>query len=86
MSTFATAVGLAAAVCPTQPTCRSSRKRGLPARPTTLPQDALAVRLRPRAVGGVCILEEDIVIILANGISLAVLAALLVLKVLQAHS
>ena len=87
MSTFATAIGLAAAVCTTTANLPQLKK----AWTTGLTDDISLKTLLLFGCGLVLwvmygILKEDIVIILANGISLAVLAALLFLKLMQTRS
>ena len=87
MSTFATVIGLAAAVCTTTANLPQLKKAW-----TTGQTDDISLKTLLLFGGGLVlwvvygILKEDIVIILANGISLAVLAALLFLKLMQTRS
>ena len=87
MSTFVTVIGLAAAVCTTTANLPQLKKAW-----TTGQTDDISLKTLLLFGGGLAlwvvygILKEDIVIILANGISLAVLAALLFLKLLQTRS
>jgi MtN3 and saliva related transmembrane protein len=87
MSTFATVIGLAAAVCTTTANLPQLKKAW-----TTGQTDDISLKTLLLFGCGLVlwvvygILKEDIVIILANGISLAVLAALLFLKLLQTRS
>jgi MtN3 and saliva related transmembrane protein len=87
MSTFATVIGLAAAVCTTTANLPQLKKAW-----TTGQTDDISLKTLLLFGCGLAlwvvygILKEDIVIILANGVSLAVLAALLFLKLLQTHS
>jgi MtN3 and saliva related transmembrane protein len=87
MGTFVTVIGLAAAVCTTAANLPQLKKAW-----TTGQTDDLSLKtlllfgcgLMLWVVYGV--LKEDVVIVLANGVSLALLAALLYLKLLQTHS
>jgi MtN3 and saliva related transmembrane protein len=87
MSTFATVIGLAAAVCTTTANLPQLKKAW-----TTGQTDDISLKTLLLFGFGLVlwvlygILKEDIVIILANGISLAVLAALLFLKLMQTRS
>ena len=87
MSTFVTVIGLAAAVCTTTANLPQLKKAW-----TTGQTDDISLKTLLLFGCGLIlwvvygILKEDIVIILANGISLAVLAALLFLKLLQTRS
>jgi MtN3 and saliva related transmembrane protein len=87
MSTFATVIGLAAAVCTTTANLPQLKKAW-----TTGQTDDISLKTLLLFGCGLVlwvmygILKEDIVIILANGISLAVLAALLFLKLMQSRS
>jgi MtN3 and saliva related transmembrane protein len=87
MSTFATVIGLAAAVCTTTANLPQLKKAW-----TTGQTDDISLKTLLLFGCGLVlwvvygILKEDIVIILANGISLAVLAALLYLKLMQTRS
>jgi MtN3 and saliva related transmembrane protein len=87
MSTFATVIGLAAAVCTTTANLPQLKKAW-----TTGQTDDISLKTLLLFGCGLVlwvvygILKEDIVIILANGISLAVPAALLFLKLMQTRS
>jgi MtN3 and saliva related transmembrane protein len=87
MSTFATVIGLAAAVCTTTANLPQLKKAW-----TTGQTDDISLKTLLLFGCGLVlwvvygILKDDIVIILANGISLVVLAALLFLKLLQTRS
>ena len=87
MSTFVTVIGLAAAVCTTTANLPQLKKAW-----TTGQNDDISLKTLLLFGCGLIlwvvygILKEDIVIILANGISLAVLAALLYLKLMQTRS
>jgi MtN3 and saliva related transmembrane protein len=87
MSTFATVVGLAAAVCTTAANLPQLKKAW-----TTGQTDDISLKMLLLLSCGLGlwvvygVLREDIVIILANGISLALLAGLVYLKLLQNRS
>ena len=87
MSTFATVIGLAAAVCTTTANLPQLKKAW-----TTGQTDDISLKTLLLFGCGLVlwvvygILKADIVIILANAISLAVLAALLFLKLMQTRS
>jgi MtN3 and saliva related transmembrane protein len=87
MSTFATVIGLAAAVCTTTANLPQLKKAW-----TTGQTDDISLKTLLLFGCGLVlwvvygILKEDIVIILANGISLGVLAALLFLKLMQTRT
>jgi MtN3 and saliva related transmembrane protein len=87
MSTFATVVGLAAAVCTTAANLPQLKKAW-----TTGQTDDISLKMLLLLSCGLGlwvvygVLREDIVIILANGISLALLAGLVYLKLLQTRS
>ena len=87
MSTFATVIGLAAAVCTTTANLPQLKKAW-----TTGQTDDISLKTLLLFGCGLVlwvvygILKADIVIILANAISLAVLAALLFLKLMQTCS
>lgn len=87
MSTFITVIGLAAAVCTTGANLPQLKKAW-----TTGQTDDLSLNMLVLLASGVGlwvaygVLREDIVIILANGVSLALLLALLCLKILQPRS
>ena len=84
MSTIATVIGLAAAVCTTGANLPQLKKAW-----TTGQTDDISLNMLLLFTSGLGlwvvygVLREDIVIILANGISLALLAALLSLKLLH---
>jgi MtN3 and saliva related transmembrane protein len=84
MSTFATVVGLAAAVCTTAANLPQLKKAW-----TTGQTDDISLKmllLLGCGLGlwvGYGVLREDIVIILANGISLALIGGLFYLKMIQ---
>jgi len=87
MSTFATVIGLAAAVCTTAANVPQLKKAW-----TTGQTDDISLKMLLLLACGLAlwvvygVLQEDIVIILANGVSLALLAGLLYLKLLQTRS
>ena len=87
MSTFATVIGLAAAVCTTAANVPQLKKAW-----TTGQTDHISLKMLLLLACGLAlwvvygVLQEDIVIILANGVSLALLAGLLYLKLLQTRS
>jgi MtN3 and saliva related transmembrane protein len=87
MSTFATVIGLAAAVCTTAANVPQLKKAW-----TTGQTDDISLKMLLLLACGLGlwvvygVLQEDFVIILANGISLALLAGLLCLKLLQSRS
>ncbi len=87
MSTFATVIGLTAAVCTTAANLPQLKKAW-----TTGETDDISLKTLLLFAGGLGlwvvygVLREDIVIILANGISLALLAGLLYLKLRQTCS
>ena len=87
MSTVVTVIGLAAAVCTTAANVPQLKKAW-----TTGQTDDLSLKTLLLFGCGLVlwvvygVLKEDVVIVLANGISLALLAALLYLKVLQTRS
>jgi MtN3 and saliva related transmembrane protein len=81
MSTFATAIGLAAGVCTTAANVPQLKKAWTTGQTDDISLQTLLLfgcGLALWVVYG--ILHEDIVIILANGVSLALLAGLLYLK------
>jgi MtN3 and saliva related transmembrane protein len=86
MSTFVTVIGLAAAVCTTAANLPQLKKAW-----TTGETDDLSLKALLLLGSGLTLwvayglLREDIIIILANGVSLALLAAILYLKLAQAH-
>ncbi len=87
MSTFATVIGLAAAVCTTAANLPQLKKAWATGQTDDVSLKTLLLfgsGLTLWVVYGV--LREDIVIILANGVSLALLAALLYLKLVQPRS
>ena len=87
MSTFATVVGLAAAVCTTGANLPQLKKAW-----TTGETDDISLKMLLLLVCGLVlwvvygVLQKDIVIILANGISLALLVGLVCLKLRQTRS
>ena len=87
MSTFATVIGLVAAACTTAANLPQLKKAW-----TTGETDDISLKTLLLFAGGLGlwvvygVLREDIVIILANGISLALLAGLLYLKLRQTRS
>ena len=87
MSTFATVIGLAAAVCTTAANVPQLKKAW-----TTGQTDDISLKMLLLLACGLGlwvvfgVLKEDFVIILANGISLSLLAGLLCLKLLQSRS
>ena len=84
MSTFATVIGLAAAVCTTAANLPQLKKAW-----TTGQTDDISLKMLLLFACGLGlwvvygVLQEDIVIILANGISLILIAGLLYLKLRQ---
>jgi MtN3 and saliva related transmembrane protein len=87
MSTFATVIGLAAAVCTTGAILPQLKKAW-----TTGQTDDISLKMLMVLASGLAlwvvygVLREDIVIILANGISLTLTGGLLYLKILQTRS
>ena len=87
MSTFATVVGLAAAVCTTGANVPQLKKAW-----TTGQTDDISMNMLLVLASGLAlwvaygVLQEDIVIILANAISLALIGGLVWLKLLQTSS
>jgi MtN3 and saliva related transmembrane protein len=87
MSTFTTVVGLAAAVCTTAANLPQLKKAW-----TTGQTDDISLKMLLLLGCGLGlwvvygVLQKDVIIILANGISLALLAALVCLKLLQTPS
>jgi len=87
MSTFATVIGLAAAVCTTAANLPQLKKAW-----TTGQTDDISLKMLLLLACGLGlwvaygVLQKDIVIILANAISLALLAGLVYLKLLQTSS
>jgi MtN3 and saliva related transmembrane protein len=87
MSTFTTVVGLAAAVCTTAANLPQLKKAWTSGQTDDISLKMLLLLgcgLGLWVVYGV--LQKDVIIILANGISLALLAALVCLKLLQTPS
>ena len=86
MSTFATAVGLAAAVCTTGANLPQLKKAW-----TTGQTDDISMNMLLVLASGLAlwvaygVLKEDLVIILANGISLTLIGGLLYLKTTQSR-
>ena len=67
MSTFATMIGVAAAVCTTAANVPQLKKAWTTGQTDDISMNMLwGASLRPRPLGGVCVLQKDIVIILAN--------------------
>ena len=87
MSTFATVIGLAAAVCTTAANVPQLKKAW-----TTGQTDDISLKMLSLLACGLGlwvvygVLQNDVVIILANAISLALLAGLVYLKLLQTPS
>jgi MtN3 and saliva related transmembrane protein len=87
MSTFATVIGLAAAACTTAANLPQLKKAW-----TTGQTDDISLKTLLLFASGLIlwvvygVLQKDIVIILANGISLALLAGLMYLKLRQTPS
>ena len=87
MSTFVTVIGIAAAVCTTAANLPQLKKAW-----TTGETDDISLKMLLLLVCGLVlwvvygVLQKDIVIILANGISLALLVGLVCLKLLQTPS
>jgi MtN3 and saliva related transmembrane protein len=87
MSTFTTVIGLAAAVCTTAANLPQLKKAW-----TTGQTDDISLKMLLLLGCGLWlwvvygVLQKDVIIILANGISLALLAALVCLKLLQTPS
>jgi len=87
MSTFATVIGLAAAVCTTAANLPQLKKAW-----TTGQTDDISLKMLLLLACGLGlwvvygVLQEDFVIVLASGISLALLSGLLCLKLLQSRS
>ena len=87
MSTFATVIGLAAAVCTTAANLPQLKKAW-----TTGQTDDISLKMLLVLASGLGlwvaygVLQKDIVIILANAISLALISGLVCLKLLQTSS
>jgi len=87
MSTFATVVGLAAAVCTTGANLPQLKKAW-----TTGQTDDISLKMLLFFACGLAlwvlygVLQKDIIIILVNGVGLALLAALMYLKLRQTPS
>ena len=87
MSTFATVIGLAAAVCTTAANMPQLKKAWI-----TRQTDDLSLKTLLLFVGGLAlwvvygVLQKDIVIILANCVSLSLAVALVYLKLLETPS
>ena len=87
MSTFATVIGLAAAVCTTAANLPQLKKAW-----TTGQTDDISLKMLLLFACGLGlwvvygVLQKDIIIILANGVSLSLLAALMYLKLRQTPS
>jgi MtN3 and saliva related transmembrane protein len=86
MNTFATVIGLAAAVCTTGANLPQLKKAW-----TTGQTDDISMNMLLVLISGLALwvayglLKKDIVIILANGISLTLIAGLLYLKMTQSR-
>jgi MtN3 and saliva related transmembrane protein len=84
MSTFATVIGLAAAVCTTGANLPQLKKAWTTGQTDDISMSMLLVLTSGLALWVVYgVLQEDIVIILANGISLTLIVGLLYLKMMQ---
>jgi MtN3 and saliva related transmembrane protein len=84
MSTFATVIGLAAAVCTTGANLPQLKKAWTTGQTDDISMSMLLVLASGLALWVVYgVLQEDIVIILANGISLTLIVGLLYLKMMQ---
>jgi MtN3 and saliva related transmembrane protein len=87
MSTFAWVIGLAAAVCTTAANLPQLKKAW-----TTGQTDDISLKMLLLFAGGLAlwvlygVLQKDIIIVLANGVGLALLAALMYLKLRQTSS
>jgi MtN3 and saliva related transmembrane protein len=87
MSTFATVIGLAAAVCTTAANLPQLKKAW-----TTGQTDDISLKMLLLFACGLGlwvvygVLQKDVIIILANGVSLALLAGLVYLKLRQTPS
>jgi MtN3 and saliva related transmembrane protein len=87
MTTFATVIGLAGAVCTTAANLPQLKKAW-----TTGQTDDISLQMLLLLICGLGlwlaygVLQKDIVIILANGVSLALISGLLCLKLLQTSS
>ncbi len=87
MSTFATVVGLAAAVCATGANLPQLKKAWTTGQTDDISMNMLLVLTCGLALWvAYGVLHEDIVIILANAISLALIGGLVCLKLLQTSS
>jgi MtN3 and saliva related transmembrane protein len=85
MSTFATVIGLASAVCTTAANLPQLKNTWTTGQTEDISLKMLFVaRLWPRVAYGM--LRKDVVIILANAISLALISGLVCLKLLQTSS
>ena len=83
MSTFATVIGLAAAVCTTGANLPQLKKAWTTGQTDDISMSMLLVLASGLALWVVYgVLQEDIVIILANGISLTLIVGLLCLKMM----
>ena len=86
MSTFATAVGLAAAVCTTGANLPQLKKAWTTGQTDDISMNMLLVLATGLALWvAYGVLKEDLVIILANGISLTLIGGLLYLKTTQSR-
>jgi len=86
MITFATVVGLTAAVCTTGANLPQLKKAWTTGQTDDISMNMLLVLASGLALWIVYgVLKEDVVIILANGISLTLIGGLLYLKMVQAR-
>jgi MtN3 and saliva related transmembrane protein len=86
MSTFATVVGLAAAICTTGANLPQLKKAWTSGQTDDISKNMLLVLGSGLALWvGYGVLKEDLVIILANGISLTLIGGLLYLKTTQSR-
>ena len=87
MSTFATVVGLAAAVCTTGANLPQLKKAWTTGQTDDISMNMLLVMASGLALWvAYGVLQNDFVIMLANAISLALIGGLVCLKLLQASS
>ena len=86
MSTFATVVGLAAAICTTGANLPQLKKAWTTGQTDDISMNMLLVLATGLALWvAYGVLKEDLVIILANGISLTLIGGLLYLKTTQSR-
>ena len=87
MSAFATVIGLAAAACTTAANLPQLKKAWTTGQTDDISMNMLLVLASGLALWGAYgVLQTDIVIILANAISLALISGLVCLKVMQTPS